>query len=161
MLSIMARTWLVGTLAAAAMLAACGPTRRAENSLPTGPLGDSDPLAAIIERRPELQLVDSQVAVLRVLKRELERVNDPIRDELERLGIIRQVESMRRLPERPTKEQEEKAKPLIEQMRENNRRAREAALAVLNSTQRVKLDSLEARVRVRREQNQRRSTPPS
>jgi hypothetical protein len=153
-----ARSYLVFALAVTAAFIACGPQRQQPGTLPVGPLGDTDPIAAMIERRPELQLVDTQVSVLRIIKRELDRVNRPLREELEKLGLLRPVEigAMRRTVEAPTKEQQEKAKPFVDQIRDNNRRARDAALEVLNATQRARLDSLERRSVQRREQGQRR-----
>jgi hypothetical protein len=136
-------------LSALSAAAACGPPRPT-SVLPQGPLGDTDPVAAIIERTPVLQLADSQVAALRMIKRELDRVNRPLREQLEQMGLLRPLEPMRRPPDPPTEEQKERAKPLIEEMRENNRRAREAALELLTSVQRTRLDSLEQAYRERR-----------
>ena len=149
-------------LSALGLVLLLGPTlacmqSRPTSVLPTGPLGDPDPIAAIIERRPVLELADSQVTVLRVLKRDLDRANRPLREELERLGMLRPAESMRRLPDKPTKEQQEKARPVVAEMRENNRRARAAALEILTSTQRLKLDSLEKQVRSRQRDRQRQN----
>lgn len=160
MSSTCTRTLAITGLVVAAAFVACSQPRQT-GILPVGALGDTDPIAAIIERRPELQLADSQVDVLRVLKRDLERVNRPLRDELERMGLLRPPEGMRRVPETPTKEQQERAKPLIAEMRENNKRARDAAVALLNAMQRTKLDSLEKAVRTRRQDGPRRGTPPS
>ena len=123
---------------------------------PAGAVVNTDPVAAIIERRPELQLADSQVANLRVLKRDLDKANRPLREELDRLGMLRANESLRRLPEKPTREQQEKAKPVVDELRENNRRAREAALLILTAVQRTRLDSLDKASRANRQQQRGR-----
>jgi hypothetical protein len=143
-----------GALAVAAASFSCAPYKP-ENPLPTGPLGDTDPVAAIIERSPELQLADSQIAMLRLVKHDLGRANQPIVRELEQLGMLRQAEGMRRRPEEPTAEQKERAKPLIEQLKQNNEKAREAALEFLTDAQKARLDTLEKLSR-RRGQDGRR-----
>lgn len=149
-------------LPAAVVAAVIGCSQPAQQSgpLPRGTFGDTDPVAAIIERRPELSLADSQVAILRLLKRDLDRVNRPLREELEKLGLMRPVENARRLPEAPTREQQEKAKPIQEELRANNKKARDAAMEILTATQRTKLDSLEKLVRSRTRQDQRRREQP-
>jgi hypothetical protein len=69
--------------------------------------------------------------------------------------MLRQAEGMRRRPEEPTAEQKERAKPLIEQLKQNNEKAREAALEFLTDAQKARLDTLEKLSR-RRGQDGRR-----
>ncbi len=146
------------------MVLACGGQPQIPLTVsPAGAIVSADPVAAIIERRPELQLADSQVTFLRLLKRDLDKANRPLREELDRLNMLRANESIRRLPERPTKEQQAQAKPAIDELRENNRRAREAALLILTFVQRTRLDSLDRAARLERSIQQQRSgrTPPA
>lgn len=131
---------------------ACAPQRPA-SELGASPGIDSDPVAAIIERRPELQLADTQVSELRVLKRDLDRANRPLREELERLGLIRPPANVRVRAVPPTKEQQEQARPIVSEIRDNNRRAREAAMAILTAAQRTRLDSLDRAMRDQRPSN--------
>lgn len=155
---------LLWAAAAATTVISCGGQPKIPVPVsPAGAIVNADPVAAIIERRPELQLADSQVANLRVLKRDLDKANRPLREELDRLGMLRGNESIRRLPDKPTREQQEKTKPVVDELRENNRRAREAALLILTAVQRTRLDSLDRASRTNRQQQQqrRRTSPPA
>lgn len=127
-----------------APVAGCAQKPPATTQLMMRGSSEADPVGSIIERRPELALADTQVTDLREVKHELERRNQPLRDQLDGLGYGN-IDPRRR--ERPTKEQEERAKPILEQYRENNRKAREAALKLLTEAQRIKLDSLMKRAR--------------
>ena len=134
------RLLLMVTLASVAPVAGCVRPPQGPAQVMMSGSSEADPVGSIIERRPELSLADTQVTDLREVKHELERRNQPLREQLDALGYGN-VDPRRR--ERPTKEQEERAKPILEALRANNRQARDAAMILLTAVQRTKLDSLQ------------------
>lgn len=136
----------------AATAFACAPRVQGPDRTMLRGTSASDPVGTIIELRPTLALADTQVSDLRLVKHELERRNKPLRDSLDALGYGN-VDPKRKYQR--TKEQEERARPLVERMRSNTVDAREAALKLLTDVQKRKLDSVLA---IRRDTTGRRPT---
>jgi len=86
------------------------------------------PVYALIGARERLSLTSAQVTALDSLGERLERQNRELRRQLEDRGF--------RPGSRPTQAQMEAARPVFEQIRQNNTRTMEAVGALLNEEQR-------------------------
>jgi hypothetical protein len=103
--------------------------------------GPGGPLANILGRKAELGLTAEQVAALEQIRAELIAKNKPLRDQIR--ALLPAGERPRR-PDGLTEEQRAAIKPLMEQIRANERAAMAAVKSILTAEQ---LDRLEKRNR--------------
>jgi hypothetical protein len=124
---------LTRTLAVLA-LAGCSSAPPAESPGPQQPWVPTPPVYALIGERQELELTSAQVTSLDSIGAALQAQNGPALAELR--DIQQSAGGFRR---RPSPEATERARPLIDSVRENNRRSQEAVRALLTQEQRTEV----------------------
>lgn len=112
-------------------------------------------LDALLKHRAELRLTDDQVARLTALDQRLDEQNRALREQFEAAGLGEMRERGHRRRDLSPAEREQlrarmqAARPLLEQLRENNRAAREQVRQILTAEQQNRLRELRSE---RREQ---------
>ncbi|HEX2092200.1 MAG TPA: hypothetical protein VHG28_07340 [Longimicrobiaceae bacterium] len=123
-------TTLIGLLALAACSSSRPPaTNPQQAQQPQQPWISAPPVFALIGEREEYQLTSEQITSLDSIGVALQTQNSPLQNQLMEMqpsGGIRR---------RQSQEDIERIRPLVDQIRENNRRAQEAVRAVLTEQQ--------------------------
>mgnify|MGYP000053028929 CR=1 FL=1 len=132
--------------ALAILALALAPAVVAAQDQPRGPGGAMqrlrrNPVAAILERRADLQLTNEQVAKLEAIRKKLDEQNAPLLAKLDEArgnapggGAPASDEQREAMRQRMAE-----LRPVLQQVRENNRKAIEEASAVLTPEQRQKV----------------------
>ncbi|HEV2149409.1 MAG TPA: Spy/CpxP family protein refolding chaperone [Longimicrobiaceae bacterium] len=138
-------------------LAACSSAPPASQAPPQQAWVPTPPVYALIGQRQDLNLTSAQVTALDSIGAALQRQNSPMLTELRELQ-----QASGGFRRRPSPEATERARPLIDSLRENNRTAQEAVRALLSEEQRTRVcrisgpDRDDARRRQARQQQQPR-----
>lgn len=146
---------LVATAIAATPGGAAAQQRR-DGPMPPAPSAPlDDPIGLLLEHRTDIQLADSQVTALVRLNLRLFRRNQQLRLRLDSIlppDREPETEFGRGMPARSADTLDpvvQRARPLIEQIRENSRAARDSAFALLTPDQQDRARRLEERERPR------------